>query len=57
MNSRKGFCAAGDDLLDESADVIITAAVAMTGIAGDAETASARPSRLLPVDHGCGGSP
>lgn len=32
-NSRKGICATRDDVLDELADVIITAAVAMCGIA------------------------
>jgi NTP pyrophosphatase (non-canonical NTP hydrolase) len=34
-NSRKGVCRTRDDLLDELADVIITAAVAMSGITGD----------------------
>lgn len=34
MNSRKGLCRTRDDLLDELADVIITAAVAMAGISG-----------------------
>jgi NTP pyrophosphatase (non-canonical NTP hydrolase) len=33
MNSRKGTCHSRDDLLDELADVIITAAVAMSAIA------------------------
>jgi NTP pyrophosphatase (non-canonical NTP hydrolase) len=34
LNSRKGICRTRDDLLAELADVIITAAVAMTSIAG-----------------------
>lgn len=33
INSRKGTCHSRDDLLDELADVIITAAVAMSAIA------------------------
>jgi NTP pyrophosphatase (non-canonical NTP hydrolase) len=32
LNSRKGTCHSRDDLLDELADVIITAAVAMSAI-------------------------
>ena len=39
MNSRKGICASRDDVLDELADVIITAAVAMAGIARDSAAA------------------
>jgi NTP pyrophosphatase (non-canonical NTP hydrolase) len=39
MNSRKGICASRDDVLDELADVIITAAVAMAGIVGDSAAA------------------
>jgi hypothetical protein len=39
LNRRKGICKSQDDLLDELADVIITAAVAMNGITGDAELA------------------
>jgi NTP pyrophosphatase (non-canonical NTP hydrolase) len=39
LNRRKGICKSQDDLLDELADVIITAAVAMSGITGDAEQA------------------
>jgi NTP pyrophosphatase (non-canonical NTP hydrolase) len=31
LNSRKGICRSREDLLDEIADVIITAAVAMSG--------------------------
>jgi hypothetical protein len=34
LNSRKGVCRSRDDLLAELADVIITAAVAMTGVTG-----------------------
>jgi coenzyme F420-reducing hydrogenase beta subunit len=34
MNSRKGACRSCDDLLAELADVIITAAIAMSGITG-----------------------
>jgi hypothetical protein len=34
LNSRKGTCRSRDDLLAELADLIITAAVAMSGIAG-----------------------
>jgi NTP pyrophosphatase (non-canonical NTP hydrolase) len=33
LNGRKGICRTRDDLLDELADVIITAAVAMSGFA------------------------
>jgi NTP pyrophosphatase (non-canonical NTP hydrolase) len=40
LNSRKGVCRSRDDLLAELADVIITAAVAMSGItAGDVDEA------------------
>ena len=39
LNNRKGTCKTPDDLLDELADVIITAAVAMSGVAGDADQA------------------
>jgi NTP pyrophosphatase (non-canonical NTP hydrolase) len=39
LNRRKGVCKSQDDLLDELADVIITAAVAMNGVTGDAERA------------------
>src|ERR1035438_6179134 len=34
LNSRKGVCRSRDDLFAELADVIITAAVAMTGVTG-----------------------
>jgi NTP pyrophosphatase (non-canonical NTP hydrolase) len=36
LNSRNGVCRSRDDLLAELADVIITAAVAMTSVAGGA---------------------
>lgn len=39
LNNRKGTCKTPDDLLDELADVIITAAVAMSGVAGDTDQA------------------
>ncbi len=39
LNSRKGTCRSRDDLLAELADVIITAAIAMSGIAGDVDQA------------------
>jgi len=39
LNGRKGICRTRDDLLDELADVIITAAVAMGGVTGDADEA------------------
>jgi NTP pyrophosphatase (non-canonical NTP hydrolase) len=39
MNSRKGVYATREELLGELGDVIITAAVAMTGITGDAAAA------------------
>ena len=39
LNSRKGTCRSQDDLLAELSDVIITAAVAMSGITGDADQA------------------
>lgn len=32
LNARKGVCRTADDLLDELADVIITAAVAMSAV-------------------------
>ena len=42
LNSRKGVCRSCEDLLDELADVIITAAVAMSGVAdGSADEAAA----------------
>lgn len=48
LNSRKGICRTRDDLLDELADVIITAAVAMCAITdgGAAEARSHFEQRL-----------
>jgi NTP pyrophosphatase (non-canonical NTP hydrolase) len=46
-NSRKGVCRTRDDLLDELADVIITAAVAMSGITGDVDEARSHFERRL----------
>jgi NTP pyrophosphatase (non-canonical NTP hydrolase) len=48
-NSRKGTCRSRDDLLAELADVIITAAVAMSGIAGDVGEAAGHLERRLAV--------
>jgi NTP pyrophosphatase (non-canonical NTP hydrolase) len=39
LNKRKGVCRSRDDLLGELADVIITAAVAMSGITGNIDEA------------------
>jgi NTP pyrophosphatase (non-canonical NTP hydrolase) len=47
LNRRKGVCRTRDDLLDELADVIITAAVAMSGITGDADQARGHLERRL----------
>ena len=47
LNKRKGICRTPDDLLDELADVIITAAVAMSGVAGDAEQARGHFERRI----------
>src|SRR5258708_37040758 len=48
LNSRKGGCRSRDDLLAELADVIITAAVAMTGVTGgDADEARSHLERAL----------
>jgi hypothetical protein len=44
-----GRCATRDDLLDELADVIITASVAMAGVTGDADSARAHFQRRLAV--------
>ena len=41
INKRKGYCRSRDDLLDELADVIVTAAVAMSAIT-DGGAAEAR---------------
>lgn len=49
LNSRKGICRSPDDLLAELSDVIITAAVAMSGIAGDVDQARAHLERRLAV--------
>jgi NTP pyrophosphatase (non-canonical NTP hydrolase) len=49
LNKRKGTCRTPDDLLDELADVIITAAVAMSGVAGDAEQARCHFERRITV--------
>ena len=47
LNKGKGVCRSRDDLLDELADVIITAAVAMSGITGDVEEARSHIERRL----------
>lgn len=47
LNSRKGVCRTRDDLLAELADVIITAAVAMSGVTGDTEEARSHLERRL----------
>jgi NTP pyrophosphatase (non-canonical NTP hydrolase) len=49
LNKRKGTCRTPDDLLDELADVIITAAVAMSGVTGNADEARAHLERRLAV--------
>jgi NTP pyrophosphatase (non-canonical NTP hydrolase) len=49
LNSRKGTCRSRDDLLAELADVIIAAAIAMSGIAGDVEEARSHLKRRLAV--------
>ena len=49
LNKRKGVCRSREDLLDELADVIITAAVAMRGVAGDADEARGHLERRLAV--------
>jgi len=49
LNGRKGVCRTRDDLLDELADVIITAAVAMSGVTGDADQARSHLERRLAV--------
>jgi NTP pyrophosphatase (non-canonical NTP hydrolase) len=55
LNSRKGVCRTRDDLLDELADVIITAAVAMSGVAdGTAEAAAHLDRRLEAVTRRAG---
>ena len=47
LNRRKGVCRTRDDLLAELADVIITAAVAMSGVTGDADEARGHFERRL----------
>jgi len=47
LNSRKGTCRSRDDLLAELSDVIITAAVAMSGITGDVAEARSHLERRL----------
>jgi NTP pyrophosphatase (non-canonical NTP hydrolase) len=47
LNSRKGICRTRDDLLAELADVIITAAVAMSGITGNVDEARSHLERRL----------
>jgi NTP pyrophosphatase (non-canonical NTP hydrolase) len=50
LSKRKGVCRSRDDLLAELADVIITAAVAMSGITADvAEARSHLEQRLAAV--------
>jgi NTP pyrophosphatase (non-canonical NTP hydrolase) len=55
FNRRKGVCRTTDDLLDELADVIITAGVAMSGIPGDADQARGHLERRLTVVTGRAG--
>jgi NTP pyrophosphatase (non-canonical NTP hydrolase) len=47
LNRRKGVCRTRDDLLAELADVIITAAVAMSGVTGDVDEARSHLERRL----------
>jgi NTP pyrophosphatase (non-canonical NTP hydrolase) len=47
LNGRKGVCRTRDDLLAELADVIITAAVAMSGVTGDVDEARGHLERRL----------
>jgi NTP pyrophosphatase (non-canonical NTP hydrolase) len=56
-NRRKGACRTEDDLLDELADVIITAAVAMTGITGDASRARSHFHRRIAAVEARAGLP
>lgn len=50
LNSRKGLCRTHGDLLDELADVIITAAVAMSAVVdGGADEAAGHLERRLEV--------
>lgn len=47
MNSRKGTCRSRDDLLAELSDVIITAAVAMSGITQNVDEARSHLEQRL----------
>jgi NTP pyrophosphatase (non-canonical NTP hydrolase) len=47
MNRRKGVCRTPDDLLDELSDVIITAAIAMSGVTADPGRAQVHFERRL----------
>lgn len=47
LNRRKGVCRTRDDLLAELADVIITAALAMSGVTGDVDEARTHLERRL----------
>jgi hypothetical protein len=50
LNSCKGVCRSRDDLLAELADVIITAAVAMSGVTeGDVDEARSHLEQRLAV--------
>jgi hypothetical protein len=50
LNSRKGVCRSRDDLLAELADVVITAAVAMSGVTGgDVDEARSHLEQRLAV--------
>jgi NTP pyrophosphatase (non-canonical NTP hydrolase) len=46
-NPRKGVCRTEDDLLNELADVIITAAVAMSGVTKDTSRARSHFDRRI----------
>ena len=50
LNRRKGVCRTADDLMDELADVIIIAAVAMCAVTGGG--ADQARSRLRPAGRG-----
>ena len=47
LNKRKGTCRTPDDLLAELADVIITAAVTMSGVAGGVNEARSHFERRI----------
>lgn len=49
LNARKGVCRTQDDVLDELADVIITAAVAMADICGGADQGAKHLEQRLAV--------